>query len=315
MTYDDYLAEYLNHLKAAGFAKATIVQKRIYIGRLLKYLAGEGVSDITAVTRQRMDEFFHYIKTGFKSLRGKPLTPKSYLNNITDVTHFFRWLEQTNRILVNPVPDPPRIPRSARLPAVLTETETIRLLESCPATTPIGIRDRAILELFYSTGIRRGEMVRLNLADYLPELRELRINEGKGKKDRIVPVGDYAAGYIKLYLKAIRPWMAAPDEPALFVGAKTGGRLLQSAVGTVVRRAMVKSGIPKKVFPHMLRHSMATHLLRNGADLRHIQAILGHSSIESTTVYTHLTIQDLSRALEKAHPHGKRKTAKDGAAD
>jgi site-specific recombinase XerD len=179
-------------------------------------------------------------------------------------------------------------------------------------TTPIGIRDRAILELFYSTGIRRGELARLNLTDYLPDLQELRINQGKGKKDRIVPVGDYAAGYMRLYLKAIRPWMAAPDEPALFVGAKTGGRLRQSAVGEVVRRALIKSGIPKKVFPHMLRHSMATHLLRNGADLRHIQAILGHSSIESTQVYTHLTVQDLSRALEKAHPHGKRTSPKNG---
>jgi len=314
MTFDECLAGYLSRLKAAGYATATIRQKRIYIGRLIKYLQAQSVTDPKAVTREELGQYFRYLRTGYTNSRGRPLSDKSYLNNITDVAQFFRWLEKTNRILLNPAANPPRVPNITRLPEILTETEAIRLLESCSPNTPTGLRDRAILELFYSTGIRKGELINLNVACFMPDSGELRIDQGKGKKGRIVPVGEYASAYLGMYLKLIRPWQAAQGEEALFVGGRTGRRLSNTALAGIIRRAAARSGIDKRIFPHMLRHSMATHLLRNGADLRHIQAILGHSSIESTQIYTHLTAQDLSRALEKAHPRGRRKSAKDGIA-
>ena len=145
------------------------------------------------------------------------------------------------------------------------------------------------------------------MEDYLAGRGELVIAQGKGRKDRVVPVGEYACVFIEAYLKLARPWTAASlQERALFVNTRSGGRISRAALAWIIEKAARKSGIGKKVTPHMFRHSMATHLLRNKADLRHVQAILGHASIRTTEIYTQVTVDDLREAIRKSHPHGRK---------
>ena len=217
MKFEEYFADYIKHLEAVGFAKSTIVQKKIYTGRCLNYLKAMGITDIKAVTREHLDQYFTYLKNEYRTKKGLTVLPTTYGNNITDTHQFFDWLEKNNHILISPVIDPPRTQR-LKLPEVLSEAEILKILDSCPINTPLGARDRAILELLYSTGIRKSELIKLNLQDFNREQGEIRINQGKGKKDRLVPVGDYAGTFISMYLKLIRPWMVkSAEEPALFV--------------------------------------------------------------------------------------------------
>jgi integrase/recombinase XerD len=172
--------------------------------------------------------------------------------------------------------------------------------------TSQGLRDRAILELLYSTGMRKGALVALNVADFSFERQEMVIVKSKSRKGRDVPVGEYARHFIETYLKAVRLRLAGSDEQkALFVSVR-GGRLAVRTVAQIVERAAKTSGVAKTITPHTFRHSVATQMLRNHADLRHIQAILDHASITSTELYTHVSLEDLKEVVRKAPPHGRK---------
>ena len=182
--------------------------------------------------------------------------------------------------------------RPLRLPHALTEEEMMKIIQSCIPTTALGLRDRAILELLYSTGIRRRELVNLTVSDFHLESRELLIANGKGGKDRVVPVGEWACYFTEAYAKNVRPWQVySPTEKALFVQHRNGRRLSPRSVKDIVERATAKSGVGRRVSPHTFRH---------------IQAILGHPSLRTTQVYTHVNIEDLKEIVRKAHPHGRR---------
>jgi integrase/recombinase XerD len=313
MTYENYLTDYLNHLTVKNYAKGTIDWRRSYLRIFFSYLQNQGINDPKAVTKAQVESFKAYLKTEYRTHQGQELADSSFSSFVTAVTDFFKWLERTGQILMTPAPKPERTKRlkPVKLPQVLNEDEVLKILESCPLNTPPGLRDRAILEMFYSTGIRRSELANLNVEDYSPERQELRINEGKGKKDRIVPIGEYACLFTNAYLQMIRPWLAkSPDEKALFLDTQKGTRLSTQTVADIVKKAVKRSGIGKgriiNVTPHTFRHTMATHLLRNHADLRHIQAILGHASLASTEIYTHLTVENLKQVMKKAHPRSRR---------
>jgi integrase/recombinase XerD len=315
MTYENYLTDYLHHLEVKHFAKGTIDWRRSYLRTFFSYLQTQGISDPKAVTRAHVESFKAYLKTEYRTQsHGQPLTDSSFASFVTAVTDFFRWLERSGQILMTPAPRPERTKRvkPLKLPQVLSVAEVLKILESCPINTPAGLRDRAILELLYSTGIRREELANLNTDNYFPESQELRINEGKGKKDRVVPVGEYACLFTNAYLQMIRPWLAkSPAEKALFLDTQNGGRLSGQTVGNIVKKAVHRCQFGRRinVTPHTFRHTMATHMLRNQADLRHIQAILGHSSLASTEVYTHLTVENLKQVMKKAHSRSRRPAA------
>ncbi len=155
--------------------------------------------------------------------------------------------------------------------------------------------------------MRKGELVVLNVADFSFERQEMVIVTSKSKKGRVVPVGEYARHFTEAYLRAVRPWLVRSDEEkALFVSVRSGRRLAVRTVGQIVGRAAKKSGVAKTITPHTFRHSMATQMLRNHADLRHIQGIVGHARITSTELYTHVSLEDLKEVVRRAHPHGKR---------
>jgi len=185
----------------------------------------------------------------------------------------------------------------------------MRIIQACIPTTAVGLRDRAVLELPYSTGIRKRELMNLSLGDFRVESREPLIVNGKGGKDQVVPVGEWACYFTEAYVKNVRPWqVCSPAEKALFVQHRNGRRLSPRAAGDIVDRATAKSGVGRRVSPHLstFRHTMATHMLRNQADLRHIQAIPGHTSLRSTQVYTRVNIEDLKEVVRRSHPHGRR---------
>jgi len=184
------------------------------------------------------------------------------------------------------------------LPNFLTQSEMERLIENIPLDNPLGIRDRAIVECLYSTGMRIGELVQLNVSDVRDD-REILI-KGKGNKERIVFLGEYALKSLKRYLEEVRPNLVRDDkEKALFL-SRFGTRLTCRSIERMMEKYGIMTG--KDVSPHTIRHSFATHLLENGADLRAVQELLGHSDLSTTQKYTHITLERLKEIYKKTHP-------------
>jgi integrase/recombinase XerD len=214
---------------------------------------------------------------------------------------FFRWLVSRRLIDRDPTATLP-LPRIERyLPETLNELQVERLIESVDTTHPLGLRDRAMIELLYASGLRIAELVNARLENYSPDERVLRVT-GKGSKTRIVPVGRKAQAALALYLEKERPRL---------VKRRTGSEILLSLRGTklttvrgwqIVKQIAQRAGIEANVYPHLLRHSFATHLLGNGADLRIIQEMLGHADISTTQIYTHVDQQRLKVVHRKFHP-------------
>ena len=310
MTIDAELSAYLASLQARGLAEGTIRRRKGALARFSRHLAEKNISEPSEVTREHIDTYLLFLGQEYRTAQGKPISVYHLRAYHESLKGFFGWLEKKGAILQSPygLKTPPRLPWPPPLPQVLTPEETLQVLEAVKPNTAMGLRDRSILELLYSTGLRRRELVKLNLSDFSFELRELLIVNPKGKKDRLVPVGEAARQYTEAYCRLVRPWMlGSQQEKALFVSHRGGGRLSLRSVSKIVLNAARASGVTKRVSPHSFRHAMATHLLRNQADLRHIQAILGHAQITSTELYTHLSLEDLKEVVRRSHPHGRRK--------
>jgi integrase/recombinase XerD len=219
------------------------------------------------------------------------------------VRAWFRWLVRNNHVLHNPASDLDMPKLEKRLPrAVLNEEETERVMMQPDLRDPLGVRDRAILETFYSTGIRRMELVNLKLYN-LDRLRgTLSIWLGKGKKDRVVPIGERAVAWVDKYLREVRPQLVLePDDGTLFLSIE-GGPFHLDRMSMLVRGYVEQANLGKCGACHMFRHTMATLMLENGADVRYIQEMLGHADLQSTQIYTQVSIGRLKRIHEATHP-------------
>lgn len=243
------------------------------------------------------------------SLRQKDGTAYSIpeqTHRIATVKTLFRFLCRRGYVLSDPsgaveYPRPEkRLPRT-----ILTREEARRLVEAPDTTTPEGLRDRAILEVFYGTGIRAGEMAKLKTTDVDIEERILRVVLGKGSRDRNVPLTRAAAEAVEDYLLEGRPRIRGAMRSRYLFLAIRGGRTYPSLLNEVVQAAAKAAAVEKHVTCHTLRHSVATHLLKGGADIRHIQVLLGHARLSSTERYTHVEISDLSKVVRRAHPRGR----------
>ncbi|HID23175.1 MAG TPA: tyrosine recombinase XerC, partial [Planctomycetaceae bacterium] len=199
----------------------------------------------------------------------------------------------------------PRLGR--RLPHFLTTEQVAKLLEAPPANTPMGLRDRAMLETLYTAGLRVAELVGLNVDDWDRDANILRVR-GKGRKERIAPVGRYAARALRQWLEVRTPADdASPDDHAALFLNRFGRRLTTRSVGRMLEKYLRQTGLDSITSPHTLRHSFATHLLDGGADLRSVQELLGHKSLTTTQIYTHISTRRLRETYEKAHPHASRR--------
>ncbi len=226
---------------------------------------------------------------------------------IATLRSFYKWAERRGVAATNPM-TLIRTPRqSKRLPKAITIEQVEKLLSAPDEHDVLGQRDRAMLETLYSTGIRVSELVGLEIGDIELESEALKVR-GKGKKDRIVPLGSHALGAIRRYLEMVRAdgrfvgaWAEGRSSRPLFVN-KHGGRLSSRSVRRKLDKYLRQVGLDPAISPHTLRHSFATHLLDNGADLRSVQELLGHQSLSTTQIYTHLTTQRLQNAYNQAHP-------------
>jgi len=220
------------------------------------------------------------------------------------VRRFYAWMERTGKVLVNPTDGLPFPRVKDALPrTVLTPTEMRKLLNAPDTSTPLGIRDKTMLEVFYSTGIRLAELCALTVYDVDVIAGYARVNAGKGNKDRVVPMGRKACDYLKDYLRHVRGRFTRNrrDERALFVGPK-GRKIHFLIVERLIRGYARTAGIKKRVTPHALRHTCATHMIQGGADVSHVQRLLGHARLTSTQIYTRVAAQDVKATHALTHP-------------
>jgi len=302
--------DYVAHLEARGLARDTVRHRGNQVKRMLAFFAAAGVTELQEVTREHVDFWLAHLGGEYRTAKGNPITTMHLMQHHLSTKDFFAWMEREGRILASPygVRDrPERPPSPTRPPRVLSPEEAVRVLEAADARNALGLRDRSALELLYSTGMRKGELVALNVADFSFKRQELTIVKSKSRRGRMVPVGEFARHFTEAYIRIVRPWVAREEEKALFVSHHSGRRLAVRTVAQIVARALSRSGVVKPATPHTFRHSMATHMLQNRADLRYIQAILGHSLITSTEIYTHVSLEDLKAVVRRAHPHGRRK--------
>ncbi len=239
-----------------------------------------------------------HIRRSVSRLHARGISGRTIAYTISGWRGFFHWLVRHRGFPRNPCVGV-RPPKSSKaLPKALSPDVIAQMLDG-PANGPAQVRDKAMFELFYSSGLRLAELVGLDLRDGAELLRQAEVTvTGKGAKTRSVPVGRRAC---------TRGSMARAAEPALFVGAR-GARIAASSVRRALDQWARRLGLPQHVHPHMLRHSFATHVLQSSGDLRAVQEMLGHSSISTTQVYTHLDFQHLAKAYDAAHPRARRKT-------
>lgn len=239
----------------------------------------------------------------YRKDNGEPLSWRSQNIHLSQVNQFFRYLVKFNHLPFNPASELelPKQPKS--LPkAILSPDEVEQILAEPDVNTPLGLRDRAILETLYSSGIRRTELCRLRLEQIDVDRRAIFISKGKGQKDRYVPIGVRASIWIARYVDIVRDRLLLDSkEPGLFL-TKDGNQIHPDTLTEYVRRYIKRAGIEKGGACHLFRHSMATAMLENGADIRYIQAILGHERLETTQIYTRTSLRKLLEVHGQTHP-------------
>ena len=293
-----WIGGYLTHLaKERRLSPHTSSNYARDVGALADFLGQANVADWRRVDSQHVRMFAARSHAG-------GLNPRSVQRRLSAVRGFFGYLVREGVVAGNPALEI-RAPKAAkRLPGTLDVDQISQLLE-IRGDDPLTVRDRAIMELFYSSGLRLAELVGLALTDVDLADRTVRVL-GKGAKTRVVPVGRKACDAIRAWLK-LRVMLADIDETALFVG-RNGSRLKSRAIQLRIAQWARHQGLPSRVYPHLFRHSFATHLLESSKDLRGVQELLGHADISTTQVYTHLDFAHLARTYDASHPRAKRKT-------
>lgn len=308
--FETHLEVFLQHLESHRYSDEFRKDTRRLLSRVFTHLRAKKVADVRAVTEAHLVSYIRFLRDS-KTRYGKPFAPFTLSRHVYAIRKFFRFLDKRSVILRNPAMAL-SLPKAQSLPKpVLTEEQVKRLLDVPSPTSTLGVRDRAILEVFYGTGIRLGECLRLDVADVDLQSGSLWVRSGKGRKDRLLPIPRRTLEAMALYLRGTRPFLVhSPSEQAFFL-TRAGERVSRSSIGAMLREHGKTAGIPQ-VHPHAMRHAYATHLLQRGADLRHIQELLGHNWIQTTAVYTKVQVKDLLQIIDKAHPRerGKNKRRK-----
>lgn len=296
------MEKFIDSLHVSNFSKQTIRDRKWHLSRFIAWAEQRGVVRPNEVTRPILQRYqrhlYHYRKEN-----GQPLSFSSQHSRLSPLRSWFKWLARNNFILYNPASEL-ELPRlEQRLPKhVLTISEAESVMRQPDIGQPLGVRDRAILEVLYSTGIRRMEVIGLKLYDIDSERGTMMIRLGKGKKDRMVPVGRRALNWIDKYTSEVRPSLVIdPNDTTLFL-TQMGLPFKPTNMTEKVRQYIDAAEIGKSGSCHLFRHTMATLMLENGADIRFIQAMLGHANLETTQIYTRVTIRKLKEIHDATHP-------------
>lgn len=292
---ENQVADFAHYLTVEqGLAANSVTSYTQELHNFSQYLRTKQVTDFKQVDRLQVMDYLNQQTAAGKSRN-------SVIHAVSALRKFYRYLVQTHQLTVNPLANVAAPKHAQHLPAVLTVAEVDRLLAAPDTANKYGVRDRAILEVMYATGLRVSELVHLKLADLHLEMGLIQ-TLGKGDKERIIPIGDVAADWINRYLQVSRPVLLKQrTSPYLFLNAHGGG-LSRQAIWQKIKHYVALADIQKDVTPHTLRHSFATHILENGADLRVVQELLGHADITTTQIYTHISKKRLLNVYDQYHP-------------
>ena len=297
-----YFSRYLDSCEVQGVSKDTIKRRDSALRRFIEWCDDRGLDEPKNITKPILERYQRYLYH-YRKDNGEPLSVGSQHVLLTPIKSFFKWLAQENYLLYNPASElvlpkkPKALPRH-----ILTIEDVVTVLEQPDITTQAGIRDRAIVEVLYSTGIRRSELTSLCEYDIDYGRRTLFVREGKNNKDRYLPLGERALQWIKRYQSEVRDdLLMDQQEPHLFL-TDYGEPFKGSYIGQTVKRYIEQAGITMPGSCHLFRHAMATHMLENGADIRFIQAMLGHADLSTTEIYTRVSIEKLREIHAATHP-------------
>jgi site-specific recombinase XerD len=304
---NDVLKSYLADLAARGFSRS-LRENTIYaVDKLAVYLGEHySVESWREVRAEHLDGFALFLRRDHRTRQNLPLKESTVSLILSKVSAFFEWQERRGHLLWNPAADLIRVKPPPSLPRVLNERDMTRLIETPDTTKAVGLRDRALMEMLYATGIRHAEAHRLELYDVDAATRRLTVREGKGGRDRIVPLTENAAFWLTKYLSKSRSELARrahkagqpPPAPSIALWLSNSGRRLPySSIDHSIAKYAAEANVNACV--HTFRHSCASHLLRGGADIRHIQKLLGHRTLLSTQIYLHLDVEDLKRSVTR----------------
>ena len=302
MTTHEAIMKYLQELKLLSYSPVTIRTTRYNLLRFARFLEAEKAATIDLVTCGIMAEYQEELAFTLTA-KGKLLAIRSQEKQLNNAKCFTRFLYEKDYLVSDPgarikLPKQPR-----RLPrTILDEGEIRKLFKACPMNSNQNVRDRITLELLYDTGIRCAEVANIKTHDLDLVNGYLHVREGKGLKDRVVPLSARVCGLIRDYLLVVRPAYLTGKDTGYLLLNRWGEKMGNNGIYFTVKRCVKAAGIKKNISTHTFRHTCATHMLKNGASIRHIQELLGHESLESTQIYTKVTINDLKEIHAKYHP-------------
>ena len=297
-----YMCAFLEWGEVRGHSKDTYRRRHAALRRFIHWCDVRDLHQPQEITKPILERYQRHLYYYRKS-DGQPLSHGSQLGMLTPLRAFFKWLARENHILYNPASELELPRKLRRLPkTILSLDELEAIFNQTDIETDEGVRDRAIMELFYSTGMRRMELVKLTIYDIDPKRMIVMIREGKYGKDRYIPVGERALRWVEKYQNEVRPSLVVGhDDGTLFLTDK-GQAFRRSTLAGRVKRYIKKAGLEVQGSCHLFRHAMATHMLENGADVRFIQAMLGHEDLNTTQIYTQVSIKKLAEIHAATHP-------------
>jgi len=297
--------EWIRRKEERAYSERTLEVHRWILRKFLVWCSERDLHQPQQITKPILESYQRWLFR-YRKENGKPLGVSTQRNRLGALQQFFSWLCRENVLPANPAADLELPREQARfLPKALSRDEIAALFAIPDTSDVLGVRDRAILEVFYSCGLRRTEVARIDVEDLDLSREVLSVVRGKGGKSRTVPLGGRTVGWLTRYLNESRPRLELrQDEHALFLTGY-GERYNPCSIGNWMKRVMIAAGIDKEGACHLLRHSCATHMLENGADIRFIQQLLGHANLKTTSIYTEVSILQLKEVHARTHPHAK----------
>ena len=304
------LDKYLEHLAVKGFSESTLRVRRVYMEMFLSWCRRNRILAPAQVTRTCLETYQRYLFQ-YRKKDAQPLAIASQHSRLAPLKVWFKWLSYRKYISRDPAAEL-ELPRVGyKLPSVFNKEEAERVLCQPNVGEPLGIRDRAMLEMLYSSGLRRMELLHLKLYDVDQKHGLVTVREGKGKRDRVVPIGERALAWLDLYLNRLRSEIVKkPDDGIVFL-TSNGVPFTPNYLSWLARQYVKSAGIGKGGACHIFRHTMATLMLEGGADIRYIQAMLGHVRLDTTQIYTHVSIRMLKQVHTATHPAARLESASD----
>lgn len=293
---------YLDWLRVRHYSETTLVTSEYQLKSFIEWAFDRGVSRPIEVTKPMLEAHQRWLFY-YRKANGKPLGPSTQLTRLVVLKGLFKWLTRQDVIPSNPASEIELPRKDRRLPRdILSERQIEKVMAQPDVTEVLGLRDRTMMEVLYSTGLRRHELAKLSLFDIDEERGVVTVRLGKGRKDRMVPIGERALHWLGRYLENSRPEIVVPPDTGTLFLSELGAPLTLLRISNLMRGYILAADVSKRGAVHIFRHSMATLLLEGGADIRAIQEILGHAKLDTTSIYTRVSIEGLRKVHAACHP-------------